>query len=64
MKAKEEYIVEAKGNYQDILHDWIHKNKNTLTYISEDEGCGCCVSIFRVEGDNTILETFPKEILL
>ncbi|WP_299218402.1 hypothetical protein [uncultured Aquimarina sp.] len=64
MKAKEEYIVEAKRNNQDILYDWIHKNKNTLTYISEDEGCGCCVNIFRVEGEIKILETFPKEILL
>ncbi len=64
MIIEKEFIVEAKGNNQDILYDWIHKNKNMLTYISEDEGCGFCVSIFEVKGNIEIIETFPKEILL
>ncbi len=64
MIIEKEFIVEAKGNNQDILYDWIDKNKNALIFTSEDNGCGCCVSIFEVKGNVEIIETFPKKILL
>ncbi|WP_343914276.1 hypothetical protein [Aquimarina litoralis] len=64
MKIEKEYIVEAIGNNQDILYEWIEVNKDVLDFVSEDEGCGCCVSIFKIEGQTEVLKTFPKEILL
>lgn len=64
MKIEKEYIVEAIGNNQDILYEWIEVNKDVLDFVSEDEGCGCCVSIFKIKGQAEVLKTFPKEILL
>ena len=39
------------------------KNRDKLKFVSDDEGCGYCVSIFRIEGEESILTTFPEEIL-
>ncbi len=60
---KELFIVEVKNNNQDVLYDWIDRNRDQLTYVSEEKGCGCCVSIFEIEGDEEILTTFPRKIL-
>src|SRR6516165_10063612 len=32
------------------LKAWIRSNGPTLTFVSDNEGCGCCVDIYRVEG--------------
>ncbi|TPN86960.1 hypothetical protein [Aquimarina algicola] len=64
MKTRKEFIVVAENNNQDILYDWIDKNKHLFSFISKDEGCGCCVSIFTIEAEEEVLETLPKEILV
>ncbi|WP_205410236.1 hypothetical protein [Aquimarina longa] len=64
MIKRREFIVEAEKDNQDILYDWISKNRNQLVYVSNEKGCGCCVSIFEIEGEEEIVETFPMEILI
>ena len=63
MILKREIVVIAENNYQDQLYTWIEENRDKLKFVSDDEGCGCCVSIFRIEGEESILATFPEEIL-
>lgn len=63
MIKKEVYVVENIGDNQSVLYGWISKNKGLLNYVSEEQGCVCCVSIFEIEGKEEILETFPKEII-
>ena len=29
---------------------WLAEHRAALTFVSEDEGCGCCVHSWRVEG--------------
>ena len=63
MIERKEYIVTVEQNNQDILYDWIDKNRDLLVFISENKGCGCCVDIFEIVGEEEILKTFPNEIL-
>ena len=63
MIRKKEVIVIAENDNQDLLYAWIKENRDKLKFVSDDEGCGCCVSIFRIEGEESILATFPEEIL-
>ena len=63
MILKREIVVIAENNNQDQLYTWIEENRDKLKFVSDDEGCGCCVSIFRIEGEEIILATFPEEIL-
>jgi len=62
MIKKELVIINEKDN-QKQLQDWLEQNQEKLAHISENEGCGCCVDIFYVEGSEEIINTFPKELL-
>ena len=41
---------------------WFAKWASTLTYHSENEGCGCCVNIWNVEGPSDALADLPLNI--
>ena len=64
MIVKKEIIVEAINDNQVILYNWIDENKSKLKYVSEDTGCGCCISIVEIKREEKIINTLPKEILL
>ncbi len=61
---KKELIVTSEDNNQEKLYAWIDENRGKLTFVSKDSGCGCCVSIITVEGEEKIINTIPQEILL
>lgn len=42
--------------------NWLNQYKDQVK-ISDNEGCGCCVDIFKVSGDSEILKTLPLEIV-
>lgn len=42
--------------------DWIEENKNKLSYISDNYGCGCCVLMWDIEGDESVIATLPSHI--
>lgn len=41
---------------------WLDQHRPELSFVSDDEGCGCCVSMWRVEGPAEILDTLPADI--
>lgn len=42
--------------------EWLEKYRAKLTFVSKDEGCGCCVHMWRVEGPAGIIDSLPVEI--
>jgi len=41
---------------------WLQKWKGTLTLISNDYGCGCCVHLYDVEGPREAIDALPHAI--
>jgi hypothetical protein len=42
---------------------WLSANKDALTYVNDQDGCGCCVRIWRLEGPAAVLTTIPPTVL-
>ncbi|MBV1854268.1 hypothetical protein [Catellatospora tritici] len=38
---------------------WLRVNRDALTYVEED-GCGCCSQVWRMEGPAEVLATIPS----
>lgn len=45
-----------------VSEAWFTKWAGSLTFRSEDEGCGCCVHIWNVEGADEALAALPPNI--
>ena len=45
-----------------LSEDWLAKWTSSLTYRSENQGCGCCVNIWDVEGPEEALAALPSNI--
>lgn len=41
---------------------WFDDNKDELTYVSANRGCGCCVDLFDVEGSAEAIDRLPQEL--
>jgi hypothetical protein len=41
---------------------WLELHRAELTFVSDDEGCGCCVHTWRVEGPADVVGSLPPEI--
>lgn len=41
---------------------WLENWREKLAHISEDEGCGCCVHIWNVEGPEEVIRTIPLHL--
>lgn len=41
---------------------WLADYRAALTFVSDDEGCGCCVRLWRVEGPADVIATLPPDI--
>lgn len=42
--------------------EWFARWRDSLTYVSENEGCGCCVNIWNVEGPSEAFDALPGAI--
>lgn len=42
---------------------WFAKWRPRLEYASQQEGCGCCIYMWNVEGPNDAIEELPREVL-
>ena len=40
---------------------WFAEWRDTLTHVSQDQGCGCCVRIWDVEGPGEAIEQIPDQ---
>ncbi len=41
------------------LEDGLERWQDRLTFVSDEQGCGCCVSIFDVEGPRDAIDAIP-----
>ena len=41
---------------------WLAANRRSLTHVSENQGCGCCVDVWDVEGPREVLATLPDSL--
>jgi len=42
---------------------WISKWQNSFSFISSNEGCGCCVDIYRIEGPQEAFAELPQQLI-
>lgn len=45
-----------------IAETWLQENASSLTFVSEMNGCGCCVLSWDIEGPEAVVETLPKHL--
>ena len=41
---------------------WLEQNRASLSYVSDMNGCGCCVFSWDVEGPKEITDTLPSHL--
>ena len=46
-----------------LLEAWILRWRETLESLSENQGCGCCVDIYQVQGSEQAMNEVPAEML-
>lgn len=45
-----------------LAEAWLERSRSKLTFVSDDEGCGCCVHIYRIEGPDEVIDSMPEDI--
>ena len=45
-----------------LADDWLERSRARLTFVSDDEGCGCCVHVYRVEGPDEVIDSLPEAV--
>jgi hypothetical protein len=46
-----------------VLEAWFSKWREALTFVSENEGCGCCVDMYRIEGPDHAIAELPGKVI-
>ena len=41
---------------------WMERSASRLTYVSEQEGCGCCILLWTVAGPEEVIATLPDRL--
>src|SRR5262249_14423551 len=54
--------VDAGAPEQDIVEDWLERWRDQLSFVSENEGCGCCIHLWRVEAPRRVLDELPSAV--
>jgi hypothetical protein len=55
-------LVDSPDEVQ-AVDAWLAKWRDKLTYLSPNEGCGCCVDIYRVEGPAEAITEIPSGLI-
>ena len=45
------------------LETWLERSRESLTFASDQQGCGCCILMFDVEGPSEIIASIPANLL-
>ena len=45
-----------------IAERWLAEHRERLTYVSDQQGCGCCVLMWDVAGPEEVVRTLPEAI--
>ena len=48
----------------DLAEALLDENRPRLTYVSEMNGCGCCVGTWDIEGAAEVVETIPPHLVV
>jgi hypothetical protein len=54
-------IVDTPGEV-DAADRWLAENAAALSFVSEMQGCGCCVMIWDVQGPSEVIATLPANL--
>lgn len=54
-------LVDNPGEV-DLAESWLESYRDQLTYISDQNACGCCVMGWDVEGPAEVISTLPDNI--
>jgi hypothetical protein len=46
----------------DLAESWLDQNKARLTFVSDMNGCGCCVFLWDIEGPSEVVDTLPTQL--
>ncbi len=46
----------------EVAARWFEAWLPRLTYVSKNTGCGCCVDIYEVEGDEAAVAAIPRDV--
>ena len=56
--------VDAGTPEQDIVEDWLERWRGQFSFVSENEGCGCCIHLWRVEAPRKVLDELPLAVFV
>ena len=54
-------LVDNAGEVDEAEH-WLVQYREQLTYVSEMNGCGCCVFFWDIQGPKEIIDTLPLQL--
>jgi hypothetical protein len=54
-------LVDNAGEVDEAEY-WLEKNRERLSYVSEMNGCGCCVSSWDIQGPKEIIDSLPSNL--
>lgn len=54
-------LVDNPGEI-DLAESWLEKNQERLTFVSDQNACGCCAMGWDVEGPAEVVSTLPNNI--
>lgn len=61
MRATVCISVDSEGEVR-AADAWLDRWRDDLTYISDNQGCGCCVDIYDVDGPPEAIRALPPQI--
>ncbi len=53
--------VDQPGDLE-AAQDWLRAHRGSLAYLSAEDGCGCCVVSWDLEGPREVVQTLPNRL--
>ncbi|MDB5830260.1 MAG: hypothetical protein JWR14_90 [Caballeronia sp.] len=47
----------------DLAESWLRENRAHLSYVSDMNGCGCCIFLWDIEGPSDVVKTIPAQLV-
>ena len=44
------------------MESWLERWRPSLTFVSDERGCGCCIRMLDVEGEQQAIEDIPEPL--
>ena len=55
-------IIASVDSPDDVaaMESWLERWRSTLTFLSDERGCGCCILMRDVEGEQQAIDDIPE----